>query len=51
MGSEQLTDVPVDQSCYSCGAGYNIVDVLVGGSQGHVVGIGAILGLKALGAL
>jgi hypothetical protein len=32
-------------------AGYNIVDVLVGGSQGHVVGIGAILGLRAIGAL
>ena len=32
-------------------AGYNIVDVLVGGSQGHAIGIGAILGLKAIGAL
>ncbi len=36
---------------YTSRAGYNIVDVLVGGSQGHAVGIGAILGLKAIGAL
>jgi len=32
-------------------SGFNIVDVLVGGSQGHVVGIGMILGLRAMGAL
>ncbi len=34
----------------SC-TGFNIVDVLVGGTQGHVIGIGAILGLRAMGAL
>ena len=36
---------------YLVPAGFNFVDVLVGGTQGHVFGIGAILGLRAIGAL
>jgi Photosystem I psaG / psaK len=31
--------------------GYTAVDVLVGGSQGHVVATGVVLGLRAIGAL
>lgn len=31
--------------------GYTAVDVLVGGSQGHVVAVGVVLGLRALGVL
>jgi Photosystem I psaG / psaK len=31
--------------------GYTAVDVLVGGSQGHVVAVGVVLGLRAIGAL
>jgi Photosystem I psaG / psaK len=30
---------------------YTAVDVLVGGSQGHVVATGVVLGLRAIGAL
>ncbi len=33
------------------GAGYTAVDVLVGGSQGHVVAVGVVLGLRAIGML
>jgi len=32
-------------------AGYTATDVLVGGSQGHIVAVGVVLGLRALGVL
>lgn len=31
--------------------GYTAVDVLVGGSQGHFVAVGMVLGLRAIGML
>jgi len=31
--------------------GYTAVDVLVGGSQGHVIAVGIVLGMRALGIM